>query len=580
MGWQQRRLIDEIDYAGWAQAIFNYVPSDVYDYMPLQPENLSVTPSGDFDYSATIQWTNPTYDIHSNSLTSINQVIVTRNGEVVYTEDNVAPGATMSYTDQYMPAMVKYGVQVIVHNAASKQTLAEDVLLGPTCTWTVEMGSSDSQGWLGFVNESGDQVANVTLESSSATETIVLPLGHVEIIWNKPTQAVDSLNFKIKNSVGEVKVDFEGSSQALGKGLFYIVNNTCDSQDEEIDGPTALTVQITDHSASLSWEAPEGLEVINYHIYRDNVLFAITYNRSYTDDQDVETFHSYYVTAFTDHDETTASNRVNIAPESTLPIPTNIHYEMTAPTKAKIIWDAPEGETTSCYFVYRRVKGTEFTRVKLVSHPYYIDNLAGQPNDIFEYAVTAYYQSVGEQSGYGTSQANPEMHYIQVNKTIIPQHLTYTIPDEHVVLHWEGASLAEAYDIYRNGQRIGESYETEFIDYEAVASEDYYYTVVGKTDFLESSPSNTVRVDWTTMEEISISQHSSIYPNPTKDKVIIEGLGIYQVRVFNMMGQEIQNLNVNQDRVTIDLAAQPSGFYFIEIMSEQGVETKKIVKNK
>lgn len=577
-------VIDEIDYAGWAQAIFNYVPSDVYDYMPLQPENLSVTPSGDFDYSATIQWTNPTHDIHSNSLSNIDQVIVTRNGEVVYTQSNVAPGATMNYTDHYMPAMAKYGVQVVVHNAASKQTLAEDVLFGPTCTWTVEMGSSDSQGWhegsLGFINEAGDQVANVTLESSSATQTITLPLGHVEIVWNKPTQAIDDINFKIKNSVGEVKLDFNGSSQDLGKGLFYVANNTCDGQDEEIDGPTALTVQITDHSASLSWEAPEGLEVINYHIYRDNVLFAITSNRSYTDDQDVEAFHSYYVTAFTDHGETTASNSVNIAPESALAIPTNLHYEMTAPTKAKIIWDAPEGETPSCYFVFRRVKGKEFTRVKLVSHPYHIDNLAGQPNDVFEYAVTAYYQSVGEQSAYGTSQADPEMHYIQVNKTIIPRHLTYTIPDEHVILHWEGASLAEAYNIYRNGQLIGESNETEFIDYEAVASDDYHYTVTGKTAFLESNPSNTVWVDWTTVEESGVSQHSSIYPNPTQDKVVIEGFGIRQVRVFNMMGQEIQNRNVDQDRIVIDLTAQPAGFYFVEIRSEQGVETKKIVKNK
>lgn len=575
-------VIDEIDYAGGAQAIFNYVPADVYDYMPLQPENLSVVPSGDIDYSATLQWTNPTHNIHSNSLTNIDQVIVTRNGKVVYTQNNVAPGATMNYTDHYMPAKVQYGVQVIVHNAASKPTLAEEVLLGPTCMWTVEMGSSDSQGWhegsLGFVNGAGDQVANVTLESSSATETIALPLGHVEIIWNKPIEDVDNIIFRIKNSEGEVKVDFNGSSQDLGKGVFYIANNTCDSQDEESDGPTALTVQVTDHSASLSWQAPEGLEVIKYHIYRDNVLFAVTSNRSYTDDQDTEVFHSYYVTALTDHGETAASNSVNINPESTLAIPTNIHYEMTSPTKAKIIWDAPEGETPACYFVFRRVKGMEFTRVKLVSHPYYVDNLTSQPNNVFEYAVTAYYKSVGEQSGYGTSQDDPEMHFIQVNKTIIPRYLTYTIPDEHVVLHWEGASLAEAYNIYRNGQLIGESNETEFVDYEAVASNDYYYTVTGKTAFLESNPSNTVRMDWTTMEESSISQQSSIYPNPTKDKVVIEGFGIHQVRVFNMMGQEIQNQNVDQDRVVIDLADQPSGFYFIEIMGEQGVETKKIVK--
>ena len=64
-------VIDEIDYAGWAQAVFNYVPSDVYDYMPLQPENLEVVTLGDDQYSATINWTNPTQDIHFNSLAAI-----------------------------------------------------------------------------------------------------------------------------------------------------------------------------------------------------------------------------------------------------------------------------------------------------------------------------------------------------------------------------------------------------------------------------------------------------------------------------------------------------------------------------
>ena len=84
-------VIDEIDYAGWAHAVFNYVPSDVYEYMPLQPENLAVSPSGDFDYAATLTWTNPTQDIHMQNITSIDQIVITRNGTTIYTEDNVAP---------------------------------------------------------------------------------------------------------------------------------------------------------------------------------------------------------------------------------------------------------------------------------------------------------------------------------------------------------------------------------------------------------------------------------------------------------------------------------------------------------
>lgn len=575
-------VIDEIDFAGWAQAIFNYVPSDVYDYMPLQPENLLVTPSGDFDYSATIQWTNPIKNIHSSDLTVIDQIVVTRNGEIIYTEDNVAPGITMSYTDQYMPAVVNYGVYAVVHNAKSLITLEEGVLLGPTCTWTVEMNSSDDQGWhegsLSFINAAGNQLTEITLTSASAAQTVSLPLGHVDIVWNKPTEDIDNIKFQIKNSAGVTKVDFDGASTDLGKGLFYIANNTCDNQDEESDGPTALSVQVADNRASLGWEAPVGLDVINYHIYRDNVLYAVTTDRSYTDNQAMDTYHNYYVTAFTNHGETVASNTIDIAPESDYAYPTNLHYEMVTPTKVKLMWDAPEGVEPTCYYLFRRVKGQEFKRIKLVADTYCNDNINSQANNRFEYAVSAYYRDDDSQSIYASTQADPALHSIQVNKTIVPRYLSYTIPDEHVILHWENASLAEAYNIYRDGQLIGETSDTEYIDYEATPSHDYHYVVTGKTAFLESNPSNMVQVDWSTMEVDSHSQNLSIYPNPAEDKVIIESKGIGQVRIFNMMGQEVLNRVVDQNRVVIDLASQPSGFYFIEVVSEQGLETSKLLK--
>lgn len=575
-------VIDEIDYAGWAQAIFNYVPSDVYDYMPLQPENLSVTPSGDFDYSATIQWTNPTKNIHSNDLTLIDQIVVTRNGEIIYTEDNVAPGVTMSYTDQYMPAVVNYGVYAVVHNAKSLITHEDGVILGPTCTWTVEMNSSDNQGWhegsLSFINEAGDQVKEVTLESASATQTITLPLGHVEIVWNKPLETVDNVKFRIKNSTGVTKVEFDGASTDLGKGLFYIANNTCDNLDEESNGPTALSVQVTDNRASLGWESPAGLDVINYHVYRDNVLHAVTTERNYMDNQSMDEYHHYYVTAFTNHGETVASNTIDLAPESAYACPTNLRYEMVTPSKVKVMWDAPNGVEPSCYFLFRRVKGQEFKRIKLLSNTYYNDNLNNQPDNRYEYAVTAYYRDDDSQSCYAPTQENPSLHCIQVNKTIVPQNLFYSIPDEHVILHWGVASMAEVYNIYRDGQLIGESTTTEFVDYDASPSNDYRYTVTGKTSFLESNPSNMIRVDWSTMEVNTTVQNLSIYPNPAEDKVVIEGKGISQVRVFNMMGQETLNMVVDQDRVVIDLAPQPAGFYFIEVVSEQGLETSKLLK--
>jgi hypothetical protein len=575
-------VIDEIDYAGWAQAIFNYVPEDVYDYMPMQPENLSVEPNGEFDYAATIQWTNPTQNIHFENLTAIDQIVVTRDGEIIYTEDNVAPGADMSYTDHYMPTMVKYGVYAIVHNAKGIVASEDRVQLGPICNWTVEMNSSDAQGWkessLSFINSAGIEIANLSLESSSSTRTIQMPFGFVKVLWNKATQAVDQISFKIKNSNGENKIVFEGSTDDLNSGLFYIINNNCNSVRENPAQPDNLSASISGNDVLLTWEAPEQ-NVINYQIYRDNLLLAVTTNTNYTDNNGADVFHSYYVAAVTEFGESSPSNMCNIQPETSCMAPTNLRYEMTSPTKAKIMWDAPQTDGLTGYMLFRRAKGEEFKRIKSLTNTNYTDNLNGREDNVYEYAVSAYYSADDCLSEYGASKDHPELNFVEVNKTIIPIHLDFIIHEGNVILKWQEATMAERYNIYCDGQLIGHSSGTDFIDYTANPSQTYHYTVTGKTAFIESSPSNEVYIDWTTNTNENIEyQNINIYPNPTESQVTIEAQGLSQVRVFNVMGQEVKVLNTNESTVTIDLSMQPQGCYFIETTTEQGCSTRKIVK--
>ena len=576
-------VIDEIDYADWAQAVFNFVPEDVYTYMPLQPENLSVTPSNDFDYAATLTWTNPTQNIHLNDLTSIDQIVVKRNGVIVYTEDNVTPGATMSYTDHYIPSIVDYSVYAITHNAEGLNATENSVILGPTCDWSVEMSSSDPQGWhngaLSFINGAGNEVARLTLTSTHAIQPVTLPFGHIDIRWEKPAQAIENLSFKIMSPSGERKALFIGSSDDLDKGLFYVANNTCSNKDEESDGPVNLTAAITGDDVALVWEMDGGFDAIHYYVFRDNLLIAVTESTNYTDIQAADAFHTYSVTACSTEKETLHSNVVDVMPDSPCTIPTNLRYEMVNPSKAKIMWDAPEAEGVTGYYLFRRVKGEEFKRIKALTNTYYNDNLAGQPDNRFEYAVVAYYRENDCTSGYATAQDNPEMHLVEVNKTIIPQHLDFLIHEGHVVLQWEAATMAEKYYIYRDDQLIGYALGTDFVDYEANAPECHIYTVTGKTAFVESNPSNSVYVDWTTdVNESTSKMMISLYPNPTEGQVTIEGPGLRQARVINVMGQEIEHRDLNGNQAIIDLSNAPKGCYFIEVTSEFGCTTSKIMK--
>ena len=145
-------------------------------------------------------------------------------------------------------------------------------------------------------------------------------------------------------------------------------------------------------------------------------------------------------------------------------------------------------------------------------------------------------------------------------------------------MHQE-ATQAEYYKIYRDGELIGHATENVFIDYEANDQNSYHYTVTGKTAFVESNPSNIVYVDWTTdIQETANDTNIQLYPNPTNGQVTIKADGLRQIRVFNVMGQEVKCLTTPEDNVTIDLSSQPKGCYFIETTTEQGCSTRKIVR--
>lgn len=373
-----------------------------------------------------------------------------------------------------------------------------------------------------------------------------------------------------------LKAHFHGSTADIQNGLFYIINNTCSDKDDEADG-TFLTATVSGEQVTLNWEPVANS--INYQIFRDGLLFALTTDNSFVDDDTRETFHTYHVVAVSTDGETLESNTCSYMPESECFIPTNLSVEIFNPTRPLLSWNAPEEPATG-YMIYRRPKGGEFKRIKLLTATTYTDNLIQQTDGQYEYAVTAYFRDIECESGYASAEGHPELNFVSFNKTIIPMHLDFFIHEGRIILEWEEASMAEYYDVYRNGERIAHGVTGHsFIDYNATPQQSYTYIITGRTAHLESNPSNVVFVDWTTdVNENTSSRELNIYPNPTQNMVTIEAIGLHQVRVFNMMGQEVKCQATTEDNVTIDLSAQPQGCYFIETMTDQGCTTTKIVK--
>lgn len=570
-------VIDEIDYANWAQAIFNYVPTAVYDYMPKPVENLKVESLGDDQFSATLTWDNPTQDIHNANLSSIDQVVVLRDGQVIHTVNNPAPGAAMSYTDHYMPTVVSYAVYAVVNSAKGMPVQSDKVVLGPSCSWHVIYNGSDFKDFhISVTNAANIELKQLIPAVSGERIYFDMPLGHATFSWNPSNESTDDFGFTIYDQDENEKFAFQGNSSDLPKGKFFEAYNNCNGQGYH-EAPENMRADKSGNDAILRWEAV-GTTPLAYCIYRDGKLFAATPETSYTDLNAYQTFHSYYVTALTSEGESGPSNECDLQMPSACDTPVNLRHEFVNANKVKLTWDAPQTEGLSGYMVYRRARGEEFKRIKLLNATTYTDNNT-QPCGLYDYAVCAYYATDDCTSAYAPSQENPTLNYVTVNKGFVPFNLRYNVEGQSIRLNWCQGSMAESHNIYRDGALIAEGViGGSYIDNEANAQQDHCYKVVCLSQGMES-PSNEVCIDWSWNTHENIPTNGfALHPNPTHGQVNISATQLNQVVIYNLMGQEMMRINCHSDKLDIDISILPQGTYLLKAITSTNSETQKIIK--
>jgi uncharacterized Ntn-hydrolase superfamily protein len=83
----------------------------------------------------------------------------------------------------------------------------------------------------------------------------------------------------------------------------------------------------------------------------------------------------------------------------------------------------------------------------------------------------------------------------------------------------------------------------------------------------------------TSIEESDLSI-IQVYPNPTKDviDIVLPELVDSKATIYNLKGRVISELSFNNQNYQIDLSRLKSGLYFVEISSEYGITTKRIIK--
>jgi uncharacterized protein (TIGR02145 family) len=145
-----------------------------------------------------------------------------------------------------------------------------------------------------------------------------------------------------------------------------------------------------------------------------------------------------------------------------------------------------------------------------------------------------------------------------------------------VALSWTGTGDAFCYKVYRNEVPIGLTTENSY--YDRVDSASYCcYKVKSACDYRMVAYSNEVCLfvddiaDWT-------ENNLSIYPNPTNDKFFIEGSQIAMVRIYNVAGQLVEEIENNEDeRITVNCYDWNPGLYNVQMISSDGrIATRKI----
>jgi hypothetical protein len=81
------------------------------------------------------------------------------------------------------------------------------------------------------------------------------------------------------------------------------------------------------------------------------------------------------------------------------------------------------------------------------------------------------------------------------------------------------------------------------------------------------------------VEVLSIDENAFgaiIYPNPVSERLNVLAEGLVNVSVFNVIGQKVIDVNVENDELNLDVNSLENGVYMLKISTRKGELTRRI----
>ena len=108
--------------------------------------------------------------------------------------------------------------------------------------------------------------------------------------------------------------------------------------------------------------------------------------------------------------------------------------------------------------------------------------------------------------------------------------------------------------------------------------ENTRYNVTAIWDGRETDFSNSVFLGPSVDIEENEVVSTTVFPNPVRNQLTLQGESLRHVTIYSITGMKLQELDTQGDRVSINMEQLPSGLYLLNIQSDEGYRTVKVMK--
>lgn len=475
--------IDGHNYTDGQSVIYNYVPADIYSATPNVPTNVVATAVGEDELSVTVSWKNPSKTLTNQNLASIDRIVVMRDNTIIYTDDNVTPGADMSFVDNDIPCFnaYTYRVYAVAGGQIGESAFAENVNVGPTCQWSFVVSSQNIQGWrnsqIALYNAAGRKFGSVSATGSSVSIlNAQIPVGEVKMAW-EPSGETSSydITFNIKNSQNQSVYSYSGNIQDMAEGVFFSTNNGCGNA-APTQAPTDLVATNDGENIVLSWNPASEKDGYGYNVYRDGLLVRLVSDNEYVDEVPAIGGHCYQVCYLGFGGQSDFTNESCANAGEGCDSPNNLWYTMQTNFKPIITWEAADNMSADDgYAVYRKDgEDGEYTRIKILGS----NKLEYKETKTLTDGVWYYYKVMAIHADPECTSAPAKATY--GNEYFVKYYYSLDAVDEN---------LEQSVNIYPNPTNGNIKIEAEMLEHVAV------YNLVGQKVYEENISGNDCVID-------------------------------------------------------------------------------------